>query len=140
MTNGIELAALLKAHRRIHVVGLSPRPERTSHRVALSLVARGFEVIPVNPMVREVMGKTSFPSLEAASEHGSVELVNVFRDGEALPGIVDDIERTGGVEIVWLQLGVHHGGAEQRLKDMGMILVADRCIKVEAERLNVRHA
>ena len=140
MTTGTDLGALLKAHRRIHVVGLSPRPERTSHRVALSLVARGFEVIPVNPMAREVLGVTSFPSLAAASEHGPVELVNVFRDGEALPGIVDDIERADGARVVWLQLGVHHEEAEQRLKDMGMILVADRCIKIEAERLNVRHS
>lgn len=139
-TNATDLGTLLQAHPVVHVVGLSPNPARDSHRVAVSLISRGFEVVPINPTVDEVLGRRAYPNLQAAAASGPVRLVDVFRAGEALPGLVDEVLALGSVDAVWLQLDVHHGPSEERLRAAGVTVVADRCIKVEAAAHDVRHS
>ncbi len=130
-----DLKELLTEHQTIHVVGLSANETRASNRVARYLQQHGYRTIPVNPREESVVGEKSFPSLAAAANAASVRLVDVFRRGDALPGIADAILELGTVEAVWLQLDVHHEESEARLREAGITVVADKCIKIEHTRL-----
>jgi uncharacterized protein len=85
---GEEMLALLKSCRTIAVVGLSDRPDRVSHRVASYLRKKGYRIIPVNPVKTEIMGEKCYPDLSAIPE--PVDIVNIFRAVEAIPGIVEE--------------------------------------------------
>ena len=76
---------ILQSFTRVAMVGLSPNPSRPSYRVAVHLLAYGYEVIPVNPGVSEVLGIPAVPSL---AEAGPLEIVDVFRRIEAVPAVV----------------------------------------------------
>lgn len=127
-----ELRALLIRARRIAVVGLSPDPTRPSHDVAAYLLRQGYDVIPVNPAVREVLGRRAYPDLAAVP--GPVDIVNVFRRPEAVPEVADAAVGTGAGTL-WLQLGVIHPDAARRARAAGLAVVMDRCLKVEHRRL-----
>ena len=122
----LEVAArILHDYRRIAVVGISDRPERDSHRVAAYLQHAGYVIIPVNPMVTEVLGVRCWPSLEAAP--GPIEVVDVFRRPELVPPIVD-AAITVGAKAVWMQDGVVHEAAAAKARAAGLLVVMDRCM------------
>lgn len=125
------ITTILETHDTVHMIGLSPKPDRDSHRVAVYLQNHGYKVVPINPRADEVLGEKSYPDLAAAAEAGPVRLVDVFRRGDTLGPIVDEILALGTVDTVWLQLGVHNAEQEERLVSAGISLVTDRCIKVE---------
>ena len=127
-----EIRRLLKQVRTIAMVGLSPRPERDSYRVAKYLQDHGYRVVPVNPTADEVLGEKSYPSLGQVP--GPVDVVNVFRRPEEVPPIVDQA-LAKGAPVLWLQLTVVNEEAAARAKDAGLTVVMDRCIKVEHSRL-----
>lgn len=127
-----EIRRLLKQVRTIAMVGLSPRPERDSYRVAKYLQDHGYRVVPVNPTADEVLGEKSYPSLGQVP--GPVDVVNVFRRPEEVPPIVDQA-LAKGAPVLWLQLTVVNEEAAARAKDAGLMVVMDRCIKVEHSRL-----
>src|SRR5436305_5789828 len=79
---------ILERYRRIAMVGLSSNPFRPSHFAAIYLLSEGFDVIPVNPRESQVLGRTSYPSLTAIP--GPVDVVDIFREPSAVPGIVDE--------------------------------------------------
>lgn len=114
--------------KRVAVVGLSSDPSRASHGVARYLQRAGYEVVPVNPTEQEVMGLKAYPSLKELPE--PPELVDVFRRPEYLPGIVDEALAVGA-KAVWFQLGVVNLEAARRAREAGLIVVMDRCIKIE---------
>ena len=122
---------ILKTYRRIGMVGLSSNPYRPSHFAAMYLLAEGYEVIPVNPREKQVLGRESFPSLAAIP--GGVEVVDIFRESAAVPPIVEEAIAIGA-KVVWMQLGVIHEGAAQRARDAGLEVVMDRCMKIEHAR------
>lgn len=134
MTNATdaEMAALLGSAKRIAVVGLSDKPDRDSYRVAEYLLRHGYEVIPVNPAVDEVLGAKSYKSL--AEVPGAIDIVDVFRKSDAVPPIADEAVRLGS-KALWLQLGVLHEQAAAKAKAAGLTVVQDHCIKVEHARL-----
>ncbi len=125
------IARVLKEQRVVHMVGLSAKPDRDSHKVAAYLRSHGYRIIAINPTVEEVLGERAYPSLEAAQAAEPVHLVDVFRKGEALPGLVDELEALPELQAVWLQLGVRNDEAEARLAEFDVDLVVDRCIKIE---------
>lgn len=116
---------VLRTFRRIAVVGISPRPERDSHEVARYLQSHGYTIVPVNPVVDEVLGERCWPSLEEAP--GPIEVVDVFRRSE-LAGEVVDSAIAIGAKAVWLQDGVIDEAAAQRATDAGLLVVMDRCM------------
>lgn len=128
-----ELRQWLTQYRTITMVGLSNNPARDSHHVAEYLLAHGFAVHGVNPVIAEALGQQVYPSLAEAPS--PVEFVDVFRRSDTLPTLVDEILSLGTVKVVWLQLGVSHEESEARLRDAGIHVVVDRCIKVEHQRL-----
>jgi predicted CoA-binding protein len=123
---------LLAGVRRIAVVGLSPKPHRDSHRVARYLIAQGYEVIPVYPREDTILGQPVFRQVRDIT--GGVDLVDVFRRSEQLPEVVED-SLLGRVSALWFQLGCVHAAAARRAVESGAIVVMDRCLMVEHERL-----
>lgn len=123
--------AVLARTRRIAVVGLSGSPWRASHDVAADLQRRGYEIVPVNPNVDEVLGEKAWPSL--ADVPGRVDLVDVFRREEHLPGVAREAAAIGA-PAVWNQLGLRSAEARRIAEDAGMDYVEDACLKVEVAR------
>lgn len=122
---------ILERYRRLAVVGLSPRPERPSHRAMVHMRANGYDVTPVNPACDEVFGVPCVPDLEAAARRGPLEIVNVFRRPGEVPAIIDAAIALRA-PVVWLQLGITATPeAAARARDAGIELVQNRCIKME---------
>lgn len=123
-----EIGKILKNAKRIAVVGLSDNPDRTSYMVSQAIQAAGYEIIPVNPSVEEVLGVKAVKSLKEIEGH--VDIVNVFRRSEYLPEIAKEFSEIDA-DIFWAQLGVENEEAYHFLKEKGYTVIMDRCIKVE---------
>ena len=120
-----EICRTLRSIRTIAVVGLSPQPARPSFRVAQAMQARGYRIVPVRPLVTEVLGEPAYATLEDLPF--AVDMVDVFRAPEHVPAIVDSCIKLG-VPRLWLQDGVIHEEAAQRARDAGIWVVMDRCM------------
>ncbi len=127
-----ELRALLADRPVIALVGASPRPHRPSHEVMAALLDEGYDVIPVNPNVGEVLGRTCYPSLSAVPRR--VDLVDVFRRSSETPPVARDAVAIGA-RALWLQLGVVNEEAWRTAREAGLMVVMDRCLIVEHRRL-----
>jgi predicted CoA-binding protein len=126
------LKQILRNNRVIAVVGLSPKEDRPSHRIAVYLLEQGYEVISVNPMHTEILAQPSYPSLLEIP--GEIDLVVVFRRSEFVPDIVkQSIEKKA--RVLWLQDGVIHQEAAERALSAGLQVVMDRCILRDHKRL-----
>lgn len=123
-----EIGKILKRVKRIAVVGLSGNPERTSYMVSKAMQDAGYEIIPVNPTVDEVLGVKAVKSLKEIEGH--IDVVNVFRRPEHLMDIAKEFDEVDA-EIFWSQLGVVNEEAYDFLKGKGYTVIMDRCIKVE---------
>lgn len=123
-----EIGEILKKAKRIAVVGLSDNPERTSYMVSQAIQSAGYEIIPVNPTVDEVLGVKAVKSLKEIDGH--VDIVNVFRRSEFLPDIAREFTEMDA-DVFWAQLGVKNEEAYHFLKEEGYTVIMDRCIKVE---------
>jgi predicted CoA-binding protein len=123
---------LLTPRGRWAVVGLSPRPDRASHDVAAFLQDLGFEIVPVNPTIDEVLGVRAYPDL--ASIPGRIDVVDIFRRE---PGPHVDEALAIGASAVWMQLGVIDEAAASRARAAGLQVVMDRCPKIEYRRLHL---
>jgi predicted CoA-binding protein len=132
--NDAEIGSLLERSRTIAVVGLSDKPERASNRIARYLIAMGYKVIPVNPMLDETLGLESYPDLTSLPE--AVDIVDIFRRSEHVPPVVEQAIEIGA-QAVWMQLGVMHAEAAAKAEAAGLDVVMNRCIMVEHERLGI---
>ncbi|RZL89797.1 MAG: CoA-binding protein [Variovorax sp.] len=130
-----DIAALLARTRTIAVVGLSPRPHRTSYGVSQYMRSRGFRIVPVNPNTREVFGEKAYPTLTEAAKHEKIDLVNVFRNAPDVPPVMDEAIAIGA-PAVWMQLGIIHEAAAAKGRAAGLEVVQDRCIMVEHSKLS----
>ena len=120
--------AILKSYRVVAVVGLSPKPERPSYQVAQYLQNHGYRIIPVNPGCREILGEKCYPGLKDIPF--PVEVVDIFRKAEAIPAIVDEAIVVGA-KAIWLQLGLEEPQAAQKAGQAGLLVVQNRCMKIE---------
>lgn len=126
-----ERLRVLEAYRRIAMVGLSSNPFRPSHFAAVYLISEGYDVIPVNPRESQVLGRPSYRSLLEVP--GPVEVVDIFRETSAVPGLVEEAIAIGA-KVIWMQLGVIHEEAASRARSAGLEVVMDRCMKIEHAR------
>ncbi len=124
------MADILAHYRTVAVVGLSPKAHRESYGVAQYMQAHGWRIIPINPNASEILGETAYPSLTEAAHHHSIELVNVFRNSEDVPPVVDEAIAIGA-KAIWLQLGIQHELAAQKARDAGLQVVENKCLMVE---------
>ena len=116
--------------RTIAVVGLSPKPHRASFDVSRYMQAAGYRIIPVNPNATEVLGEKAYATLKDAAKHEKIDLVNCFRNSEDIPPIVDDAIAIGA-KAVWMQLGVSNDTAAAAAEAAGLLVVQDRCLKID---------
>jgi predicted CoA-binding protein len=117
------------------VVGCSPDPRRDSHGVARFLKERGKRVIPVNPHAcpGEILGEECHPDLRSIGE--PVEVVDIFRRSELAGAHVDEAIEIGA-QAVWMQLGVIDEDAASRAREAGLLVVMNRCPKIEWPRMS----
>ncbi|MGA7477133.1 MAG: CoA-binding protein [Thermoplasmata archaeon] len=129
-----ELRDALGRARTIAVVGLSDKPDRDSNEVARYLQSQGYRIVPVNPMLTEVLGEKAYPSLSAIPADVRVDLVDVFRRSDQVPPVVDEaIAR--GAKVLWMQLGVENAEAARKARGAGMTVFENLCIMVQHRRL-----
>jgi predicted CoA-binding protein len=129
-----DIARILADTRTIAVLGASSNPERPSYQVARFLIDEGYEVYPVNPALtgQQLHGRTVSATL--AEIPVAIDMVDVFRQPQFLPEIVQQaIER--GISTLWTQLGVVHQAAAIEAERNAIEVVMDRCPAIEVPRL-----
>jgi predicted CoA-binding protein len=131
-----EIRELLGTKRRIAVVGASPNPSRPSFGVLGFLVDKGHDVIAVNPghAGKTILGAPVVATL--ADVEPPADIVDIFRNSEDAASAVDEAI-VHGAKAVWMQMGVINEKAAQRADAAGLIVVMDRCPKVEIPRLGL---
>ena len=120
-----EICNLLREVKTIAVIGLSPLPRRPSYRIARALQGAGYRIVPVCPLVAEILGEKAFANLNELSD--PVDLVHVFRPARFVDAIVDEC-LAKGFKRLWMQEGIVNEAAAQRASDGGIKVVMDRCI------------
>ena len=130
--NPDRICQLLREIHTIAVVGLSPNASRPSFHVAQVLQGAGYRIVPVRPLIDNVLGEQAYPDLESIPF--SVDLVDVFRASEHVPAIVESCIALG-IKYLWLQDGVIHEEAALRAQQAGITVVMDRCMARDYSRL-----
>ena len=115
------------------MVGLSPRPDRPSYRVASYLKEQGYRIIPVNPTEKEILGEPCYSSLASIPE--PVDVVDIFRRSEEVPAIVEEAIKIGA-KAVWMQEGVINEEAAIQAERAGLMAVMDKCMGKEHRKLH----
>jgi predicted CoA-binding protein len=130
------IAELLRTARRIAVVGASSNPARPSHGVFRSMIAAGYECVPVNPNETAVEGVAAVATLAqaAAALGGRIDIVDVFRRPEKTEEIAREAVAVGA-RALWLQLGVINWETARIAAEGGLAVVMDRCTAIEIRRV-----
>jgi predicted CoA-binding protein len=131
-----DLRALFARVRVIAVFGASPNPARPSNDVLRFLIARGFEIFPVNPGVagQEIARRRVYGRL--ADIPVAIDMVDVFRNSAAAGGVVDEaLALSLPPQVIWMQLGIRDEAAAERARARGVVVIMNRCAKTEIRRL-----
>ena len=129
-----ELKEMLIGCKTVAVVGISPKEDRPSYRVASYLKSKGYRIIPVRPDGDVILGEKVYHSLMEIPKEVEIDLVDIFRRSEDVPPIVDQAIQQGA-KVVWMQEGVVHQEAGAKAEKAGLKVVMDRCMKKEYQRL-----
>ena len=128
-----EVKTLLQESKNVAIVGISNKPDRASYQVAEWLQQNShFTLFFVNPVIDEVLGQKTFPSLADIPEQ--IDIVDVFRKAEDCPPVLEKAKAIGAKSI-WLQLGISNDEVATNGAAAGMQVVMDRCIKVDYANL-----
>ena len=127
----LTIQRVLLTSKTIAIVGLSDNELRASHFVGYYLKRHDYRVIPVNPRQTEILGQKCYPSLLDVPE--PVDIVDVFRAPDALPGIARDAV-TIHAGTLWCQFGVINEDGARIAEEGGLTVIMDRCLKVEHAR------
>ncbi len=126
---------ILNSSRVIAVVGLSPRHDRPSYRVASYLKEQGYRIIPVNPRAKKILGRVCYSGLSFIPE--AVDVVAIFRRAKEVSSIVEEAIKIGA-KAVWMQEGVINKKAAARAEKAGLVVVMDKCMLKEYQRLGAK--
>ena len=129
--DSLTIQRLLNTASTIAIVGLSSNELRASYFVGYYLKRHGYRVIPVNPRETQILGERCYPSLLDVPE--PVDIVNVFRAPDALPGIARDAVAIHA-KALWCQFGVINEEGARIAEDGGVPVIMDRCLKIEHAR------
>jgi len=125
---------LMRTARRIAVVGASSNPARPSYGVFRTLIAAGYDCVPVNPNETEIAGVRAVATLAEAATGGRIDIVDVFRRAELTEEIARDAVAVGA-RALWLQLDVVNWESARIAAEGGLAVVMDRCTAIELRRL-----
>ena len=137
MESDESLRDLLQNSHTIAVVGIKEGENEDAFRVPRYLQQAGYRILLVNPKLDHVLDEACSPTLGEIQDVGSgIDIVNIFRASENVPGHVDEILALDPrPRAVWMQLGIHHGPSAQKLREAGILVFHDRCIMVDHRRL-----
>jgi predicted CoA-binding protein len=128
-----EVKSLLQESKTVAIVGISNKEDRASYQVARWLQENShFTLFFVNPVIDEVLGQKTYPSLAEIPEQ--IDIVDVFRKAEDCPSVLEKAIAIGAKSI-WLQLGISSDEVAAKGFEAGMKVVMDRCIKVDYANL-----
>lgn len=124
-----EIKRILKNSQTIAVIGLSPKENRPSYRVAKAMQGFGYSIIPVRPAVEEVLGEKAYAGLAdiPADRLCDIDVVNVFRAADKIAPIIDACIALK-MPLIWLQDGVINEAEAKRAQAAGITVVMDRCV------------
>jgi predicted CoA-binding protein len=129
-----EIKETLMNCKTVAVVGISPKEHRPSYIVASYLKSKGYQIIPVRPDGKEILGEKVYHSLTEIPKEVGVDVVDIFRRSEEVPPLVEEaIQR--GAKVIWMQEGVIHKEAGEKAEKAGLKAIMDRCMKKEHQRL-----
>lgn len=132
------IRGILQSVKVIALVGASPNADRPSNHVMAFLLSKGYRVIPVNPgqAGKTIHGQTVYARLSDIPE--TLDMVDVFRAADALPGVVDEaLALATRPKVIWGQLDVRHDGAAATAEAAGLQVVMNRCPAIEIPRLGL---
>ena len=130
------IASILESVRTVAIVGASANEVRPSFFVAKYLIDKGYAVFPINPghAGKEILGRMTYARLADVPE--PIDMVDIFRASDAVPGIVDEaLALEPKPKVIWMQLTVRHDGAAAKAEAAGLSVVMNRCPKIEYARL-----
>ncbi len=127
-----KIKSILAQTKTIAIVGLSPKQDRASYRVAKYLMEAGFNIIPVNPGQKTILDLKCYPNLSAIEEQ--VDIVNIFRKSDYVSKIVQEAIQCQS-KVIWMQQGIINMEAAIEAKEAGMEVIMDKCIKIEHQQL-----
>lgn len=125
---------ILANTKTIAMVGASPKSHRASNQVMHFLLAKGYNVIPVNPhrAGEQIHGREVVSSLADIKE--PIDMVEIFRSSAEAGEVVDEAIAVNA-KTVWMQLGVINEPAAEKAEAAGLQVVMDRCPAIEIPRL-----
>ncbi|MEJ1118716.1 MULTISPECIES: CoA-binding protein [Phyllobacterium] len=127
---------ILSSVKIIAMVGASANEVRPSFFVMKYLLAKGYQVIPVNPgqAGKNILGQLTYARLADIPE--PIDMVDVFRASDAVPAIVDEVLALNPLpKVIWTQLTVRNDEAARKAEAAGIQVVMNRCPKIEYARL-----
>ena len=120
--------------KNIAVVGMSKNEEKAGHFVPKYLIEHGYNIIPVNPTITEVLGRKSYTRIADIRE--KIDIVDIFRRSEDVPAVIDDaLSKKDEIKVIWMQSGIYNENAETKAKQHGMDVIYNRCMMEEHRRL-----
>ncbi len=119
--------------KKVAVIGMSKHSSKAAHYVPRYLSENGFEITPINPTTDEILGKKCYSSVLDIDD--TIDIIDIFRPSdEVLPFVKDAIKKKP--KVIWLQEGIHNSEAEELARKEGIIVVFNRCMLAEHQRLN----
>jgi predicted CoA-binding protein len=118
--------------KKIAVIGMSKHAAKAAHFVPKYLTEQGFDITPVNPNADKILGKKSYPNISALNHQ--IEIVDVFRPSEQVLPIIQDAIKLKP-KVIWLQQGIHNAEAEELARSNGIMVIFNRCMLAEHQRL-----
>ena len=132
-----EIEKILKESKTIAVVGLSDKPERDSYDVAQYLQNAGYNIIPVNPNIKEWNGIKAYANLLEILDSIKIDAVDIFRRSEFVEEIIDQVlKMKNKPKAIWLQLGIENERAAEKARNFGIIVIQNKCMKIEHAKLS----
>jgi uncharacterized protein len=134
------IRALLAAARRVAGLGIKTEAQASqpAYSVPAYLAAAGLEIVPVPVYYPEATSILGRPVYRRVSDvPGPIDIVDVFRRPQDVAAHVPDL-LAKRPRAVWLQLGIRSDEAAEALARQGVLVVQDRCLKVEWASLGPR--
>jgi len=132
-SNPQEVKEYLEKYKNIAIVGASPNPAKDSNKVTKYMIDAGYNVFPIYPKEDVILGQKVYRSLKEIPQ--KVDIVVVFRKPAAVSAVADAVIERGDVDLLWTQLGIVNNEAAQKVKDSGINVVQNLCIKIEHAKL-----
>ena len=134
-SNTQEIKEYFKNTKTVAILGLSPNPQKDSHRVALYLQQAGYKIFPVYPKEDTILNEKVHKNLSDIEEN--IDMVIVFRKPNALNDIVNMIINRDDIKILWTQIGIVNNEATQIAKNNNIKIVQNRCAMIEHKRISI---